>query len=137
MTGDSDQATHADLPAPDEHSSTDVVIYDGQCAFCTSQARLLRRLDGKRRLAFLSLYDERVSRWYPDLSHEDLLEYVYVVTSRGQAHRGAEAVRYLSRRLPALWWLAPVLHIPGSRPVWRWLYRFVSRRRFWLSRWME
>jgi hypothetical protein len=44
-------------------------------------------------------------------------------------HRGADAIRYLARRLPALWPLLPVLRLPGSMPAWRWLYRKLADRR--------
>jgi predicted DCC family thiol-disulfide oxidoreductase YuxK len=29
-----------------------------------------------------------------------------------------------------LWPLAPLLHIPFSMPLWRWLYRLVARNRY-------
>jgi predicted DCC family thiol-disulfide oxidoreductase YuxK len=32
--------------------------------------------------------------------------------------------------LPLLWPLAPLLHIPLSMPLWRWLYRFIARNRY-------
>ena len=44
--------------------------------------------------------------------------------------RGAEAVRYLSRRLVPLWPLALLLHVPGSMPLWNRCYAFVARHRF-------
>ena len=43
---------------------------------------------------------------------------------------GAAALRYLSRKLPKLWVLAPFLHIPGSLPIWQWGYRQVAKRRY-------
>jgi predicted DCC family thiol-disulfide oxidoreductase YuxK len=55
---------------------------------------------------------------------------MFVVDTGGRARGGAEAVRYLSRRLPLLWPLAVPLHVPGSLPVWDWLYRFVARHRY-------
>jgi predicted DCC family thiol-disulfide oxidoreductase YuxK len=55
---------------------------------------------------------------------------MYVVTTVGSRYGGAAAVRYLSRRLPRLWWLAPIMHFPGSLPFWQWGYRFVARQRY-------
>jgi predicted DCC family thiol-disulfide oxidoreductase YuxK len=117
------------LPTPEQRPDADVVIYDGRCPFCTAQARQLARLDAGERLAFLSLHDEAVRRRWPDLAREQLQQQVYVVDRRGNRHRGAAAVRYLTTRLPALWGLAPLMHIPGSLPVWQWLYQQVARRR--------
>lgn len=59
---------------------------------------------------------------------------MYVVDRKGRRHRGAEAIRYLSSRLPLLWWLAPALYFPGSMPVWQKLYRMFAKRRYRFGR---
>ncbi|WP_283435447.1 thiol-disulfide oxidoreductase DCC family protein [Neorhodopirellula lusitana] len=122
------------LPDPDTYPDRDVVIYDGQCSFCASGVKRLHQLDrfGKR-LAFLSLHDERTAERYPDLTHEMLMQEMFVVDSEGNRHGGADAVRYFSRRLPLLWIAAPILHVPGTASLWRHLYRFVGRNRYWIS----
>jgi len=119
------------LPDPDQSPVTDVVVYDGDCRFCTMGVVRLRQLDRfGPRLSFISLHDERVTQRYPDLSHDDLMKEMYVIDTDGNRHGGADAVRYLSRRLPLLWMVAPVLHIPGTAGLWRWLYRQVAKRRY-------
>lgn len=120
----------AHLPTPKERPDADVVIYDGNCRICTAQVRKLAWWDCQGKLAYLSLHDPLVQRRYPDLTHEMLMEQMYVVDRHGDRHAGAAAIRYLSRRLRRLWWLAPLLHIPGSLPVWQWLYRQVAQRRY-------
>lgn len=107
----------------------DTVIYDGRCRFCRSQIALLRRLDLWSALEFTSLHDPSVARDFPELRPEDLLSQMYVIDTKGQARGGAEAVRYLSRRLLPLWPLAALLHIPGTMPLWKALYRIVARNR--------
>jgi predicted DCC family thiol-disulfide oxidoreductase YuxK len=111
----------------------DTVLYDGPCRFCQRRVANLRRLDLGRRLEFVSLHDDRVARDFPEISRERLLEAMFVVDTAGHARSGATALRYLSRRLPLLWPLAPILHIPGSLPAWNWLYRLVARNRMRLS----
>ena len=108
----------------------DTVLYDGHCRFCRSQIAVLRRLDLLGSLRFVSLHDAEVARDFPELSAEDLMRQMYVVDTVGRARGGAEAVRYLSRRLPLLWPLALPLHVPGSLPLWNALYRFVARHRY-------
>jgi predicted DCC family thiol-disulfide oxidoreductase YuxK len=108
----------------------DTVLYDGQCRFCRSQIALLRRLDAFASLRFTSFHDEQVARDFPELPQERLREEMVVVDRAGTARGGAEAVRYLSRRLPLLWPLALPLHVPGSLPVWRSLYALVARNRY-------
>lgn len=122
------------LPDPDDHPDRDVVIYDGDCGFCTAGVKRLHWLDlGRGRLAFVSLHDERVATRYGQLSHDDLMAQMYVIDGDSNAHGGADAVRYLTRRLPSLWCVAPLMHIPGTARVWRWMYREIAKRRYWIS----
>jgi predicted DCC family thiol-disulfide oxidoreductase YuxK len=119
------------LPTVEENPSADVVIYDGDCNFCTSQVERLARWDASgKRLAFISLHDARVAERYPDLTYDMLMDQMYVVDQRGNRYGGAAAFRYLSRKLPRLWLLAPLLHIPGTLPIWQWGYRQVAKQRY-------
>ena len=111
------------------HPDHDTVLYDGRCRFCRSQIAVLRRLDLRGRLAFTSLHDPSVATSFPELTQDDLLAQMYVISSTGQARGGAEAVRYLSRTLPLLWPAAVLLHVPGSLQLWKALYAFVARHR--------
>jgi predicted DCC family thiol-disulfide oxidoreductase YuxK len=123
-------ASPTSLPSPDERPNADVVIYDGHCRICTAQIRRLASWDWGARLSYLSLHDPRVPHSYPDLTHDALMKEMYVIDRAGRRHAGALALRYLSRRLPTLWWLAPLLHLPGTLPLWRWLYRQIANRRY-------
>ncbi len=128
-----DSTTTADAPEATlarETLARDIVLYDGECNFCKGQIANLRRLDGKNRLEFVSLHDPRVRREYPDLTHEQLMEQMWIITPSGQRFGGADAVRYLTTRLPILWPLWPVMHLPGTMPVWRFAYRKIAERRY-------
>lgn len=118
------------LPTPHDHPNADVLIYDGQCRICRKQVERVARWDGAARVAFLSLHDPVVGERYPDLTHDYLMTNMVIVDRNGRRHAGAEAARYLSRRLPMLWIFAPVLHIPFSLPLWQWIYRQVATRRY-------
>jgi predicted DCC family thiol-disulfide oxidoreductase YuxK len=115
------------------HPPRDTVLYDGHCRFCRSQIALLRRCDPTGRLAFTSLHDPSVAGDFPEIPPESLEQQMYVVDRHGRARGGAAAVRYLSRRLVLLWPLAVLLHVPGSMPLWNWLYAFVARRRMLIA----
>ena len=108
----------------------DVVLFDGQCNFCRSQIDILRRIDGRNRLRFLSLHDAEVVKNYPDLSYEQLMDQMWIVSSQGKRFGGAAALRFLSSRLPILWPLAPLLYLPGTLPLWQFLYQQVAKRRY-------
>jgi predicted DCC family thiol-disulfide oxidoreductase YuxK len=124
-------AARTKLPTIVENPDADILIYDGDCRFCSGQVQRLARLDGTgKRLAFISLHDPEVTRRWPDLTHEMLMEQMYLVDPQGNRYGGAAAFRYLTRRLPWLWILAPLMHIPFSLPVWQWMYRLVARHRY-------
>jgi predicted DCC family thiol-disulfide oxidoreductase YuxK len=116
-----------------ERPEADVVIYDGDCQFCTGQVQRLARWDTRRSLAFISLHDPQVARRWPDLTHAMLMDQMYVVDQQGNRYGGAAAFRYLSRRLPPLWPLAPLMHLPFTLPLWQWGYRQVAKRRYKLQ----
>lgn len=118
------------LPTPEALPDADVVIYDGHCKFCQAQVERIHWWDGGGRLSYLSLHDPRVAERYPDLTHEMLMEKMYIVDRAGNRYGGADAIRYLTRRLPALWIAAPLLHIPFSYPLWEWLYGLVAASRY-------
>lgn len=122
-------AISAPLPLPAESPHADIVIYDGHCRFCTSSVRWLHKF-ARGQLAFLSLHDEEVARRFPELTHDQMMEEMFVVDQAGTAYGGAAAFRYLTRRLPLLWILAPLLHIPFSLGLWKFLYRQFAQRRY-------
>ncbi len=107
-----------------------VVLYDGKCRFCQSQMAILRRLDMAGRLELVSLHDPRVAHDFPEIPLEDLMREMFIVDRDGRASAGAAAWRALSRQLPLLWPAALLLHVPGSLPVWNWLYRLIARNRY-------
>ena len=122
------------LPTPVERPAADLIIYDGQCGFCQQQMRRLHRWDKQNKLAYLSLHDEQVSRRWPDLSQQQLMRQMCLITQDNQRYHGAEAFKYLSTTLPRLWPLAIIMHIPLSMPIWRWVYRVFAKQRYWLSK---
>ncbi len=128
------ESISGELPTVQQRPEADIVIYDGHCRFCRGQVERLNRWDTVGRLAFLSLHDAEVARRYPDLDHEALMQQMVVVDRQGRRHWGAAAFRYLSTRLPRLWCLAPLMHIPGSLWLWQALYRQVAKRRYQFGR---
>ena len=124
----------SELANPAERPDADVVLYDGRCNFCRARVEQLAWLDaGGGRLAYLSLHDPEVAERYPDVDPERLLEEMCVIDRGGGRHWGAEAVRYLSRRIPRLWWLAPVMHAPGVMLAAKPVYAWVSRNRYLIA----
>ncbi len=120
------------LPGITERPHADLVLYDGHCVFCTNSVDFLMRFDLGKRLAAVSIHDPLVAQQFGDLSYDQLMEQMYVIpaSDRKLRYGGAAAIRYLSRKLPLLWPLAPFLHLPYSLPVWQFLYRQIAARRY-------
>jgi predicted DCC family thiol-disulfide oxidoreductase YuxK len=119
-----------DMPTPVDRPDADIVIYDGHCRFCRGAVSKLARFDPGGRLAYLSLHDPEVHRRWPDLEHDELMKQMLLVDRHGGRHWGAAAFRYCTRRLPTLWILAPLLHIPFSLPLWQFFYVQFAKRRY-------
>lgn len=127
------------LPSTSERPGCDIVIWDGQCNFCHAQVKRLRWVDSGR-LAYMSLHDPQVAQLAPTLDFDQLMSQMWVCSpaveqpADKQKQRvlkgGADAIRYLSRRLPWLWPTMPLFHIPGAMPLWRWMYGQVAKRRY-------
>ena len=117
----------------EKHPERDTVLFDGECRFCQRQIAILNNLDLRNRLIYKSLHDPSVAADFPELTIEQLQEQMFVIDTQGNARGGATAVRYLSRKLPLLWPLALLLHIPGSLPLWNRLYKFIAERRLWIA----
>ncbi|MCX7404046.1 MAG: DUF393 domain-containing protein [Planctomycetia bacterium] len=115
------------------HPQLDTVLYDGKCRFCRSQIAILRRLDLMGRFLFTSLHEASVAQDFPEVPYDDLMSQMFIVDRSGRARGGAEAVRYLSRKLPLLWPLAICLHIPGTLPLWQHLYAVIARNRMTIA----
>ncbi len=122
------------LPRPEERPAGVVVIFDGQCRMCTGQIERLARWDSREQLSYLSLHDPEVYRRYPELTHDALMQNMVVVDRAGRRNVGAAGLRVLSREIPRLWPLVPLLHLPGTLPIWQWLYSQVAKRRYRFGR---
>ena len=128
-------AVDVNLPSPIEFPLADLVIFDGDCVFCTAQVKNVKRFDGKNRLAFVSLHDKFVTEHFPDLGHEQMMEQMFIIPNSKTGYTeirygGAEGIRYLTRRLPKLWIFAPLFHIPFTQPFQQWCYRQIAKRRY-------
>ena len=123
-------AAATQLVDPVDRPDADLVIYDGQCQFCRGQVTRLARWDRAEQLAFISLHDPRVGERFPDLSHDQVMQDMYLIDQQGQRHRGAGALKYLSRKLRPLWPLAPFFHLPFAVPVAQVIYRQIAKRRY-------
>ena len=108
------------------------VLYDGQCAFCTSLVRRFERPLARRGFETLPLQTAGV-RESLGLDDGSLLDEMRVQTESGRLYGGADAIIYLAGRI---WWASPLFalaDLPGMRRVLRAGHRWVAARRACIS----
>ncbi|HEX8550998.1 MAG TPA: DUF393 domain-containing protein [Abditibacteriaceae bacterium] len=107
-------------------SDESVLIYDGDCAFCTRSANLMQRLAGKR-LKITPSQAEGALQLHPNLTQEGAAQRVYLVSGK-RLFGGAEAV---ARVLALRRWggIALIYYFPPLRPLLDAIYDLVARNR--------
>jgi predicted DCC family thiol-disulfide oxidoreductase YuxK len=126
--------TFSPLPTLAERPNAEVVIYDGECGFCQHQMRKIDRWDRDEQLAYVSLHDPQVAERWPELSKDDLMRQMCLVTQDKRHLYGADAFKHIAGELCPLWPISLAMRIPWSMPVWRFLYRQFARQRYRLSK---
>jgi predicted DCC family thiol-disulfide oxidoreductase YuxK len=111
-----------------------LVLYDGDCPLCVFQMRLLTWLDWTGQLALRPISDPEARAAAPNVSREDLLEAIHVVTRDGRLFKAARGLRFVGMRLPLMIPLALLLWVPGVILVAEKIYLVISRNRLGLSR---
>ena len=117
------------MPAPEQS----ILIYDGHCSFCTSQAESLKR-QAHGRVAIESFQDPAVLKKYPALTHADCMKEVKLVKPDGKILGGAHAILYALAENPVwkfLLWLYP---LPILKTCFDLGYQFIANRRYWIKR---
>ena len=114
-------------PPPDGKA---VVLFDGNCDFCTAQARRLARYAGNK-VGLRSFQDEGVLDAFPGLTYEACMEEMTLVESDGRLYGGAEAfVRAMGVGHAFLGKLFFVYYFPGVRWIADQTYAWIARRRY-------
>jgi predicted DCC family thiol-disulfide oxidoreductase YuxK len=123
----------ADLAAPWTTSPGGrrwIVLYDGQCRFCTAQAKRLVRIVGKSRVEPVSFQDEGVLARFPGVPHEACMQRMHIVRPDGRVFAGAESVARAMTLVPIVGWMAFLYYVPGIRQLAELAYRYVAKNRY-------
>lgn len=112
------------------------LVYDGQCPFCRAAVRLLRAMDWLRRIRPMDLHTQaaEVAGRAPDLTREQMMEAMQLITPDGRVYPGFFGFRQAAWLLPALWPTVPLWYLPGLPRLGPAVYAWIARRRYKLSR---
>jgi predicted DCC family thiol-disulfide oxidoreductase YuxK len=109
------------------------ILYDGGCGFCSRWARFWERVVERRGFAIKDL-QSAAAEDILQVSPQNLLDDIRVLTPFGAMKSGADAYLYVARRI---WWAWPfyaVFGLPGFNGLLWWGYRWFNRNRYRLSR---
>jgi predicted DCC family thiol-disulfide oxidoreductase YuxK len=115
------------------------LLYDGRCVLCVNTVRWLRRLDWRRRLAYVDVQDTDFLRAnYPAIAQTQALSEIHVVLPSQRILRGYFGMRHVIRHLPLLMWLYPLLYLPGITWLGPRIYALVAKNRYrWFGYYCE
>lgn len=109
-----------------------VLVYDGDCGFCRFWVARWKRVTEDR--VDYAPYQEAGGR-FPEISPERFARSIQLIEPAGMATEGAEAAFRALAYNPS--WRGPLWaynHIPGVRAAAEGVYRWVARRRTYLSK---
>jgi predicted DCC family thiol-disulfide oxidoreductase YuxK len=107
----------------------DQIIYDGNCGFCVENIRQLKILDCTDKLKTLDYQTSDVTQLDGRLTHEICHSQIHLLTKEGTLYGGFEAFRQLSKKIPLLLGLAPILYFPGMSWLGNKTYRWIAQHR--------
>ena len=104
------------------------IFYDRDCSFCSELALRFENVFAERGFRFEPLQEDWVLRRL-NLTREEALEEMRVLSADGAVYGGADAVVFLAGKI---WWMAPLTLLARVPTVYRLLdrlYRWVAARR--------
>lgn len=107
-----------------------IVLFDGRCGLCKKSVFALSMLDWLHRITFASYHDAgNKKRYAPDVSLDALNTEMHLRFEDGSYAKGFYAFRALTWHVPALWFLAPLLSIPGVSFIGTRAYTWIATHR--------
>ncbi|MGG3843926.1 thiol-disulfide oxidoreductase DCC family protein, partial [Anoxybacillus kestanbolensis] len=94
--------------------STITIYYDGYCAFCNKIVSKWKEKDHYEKLIFKSFREESVQAEIA-VSLIDLDKEIHAKNNdNNKMYKGIYVVTEVSKRIPSLWFMVPLLYLPES-----------------------
>lgn len=107
------------------------IFYDGLCPVCIRSMTVLCYFDWWQKLNYSDLEErwQYLAQLHPEVSLQDCQEQMHLLLPNGAIRKGFFAFREILRYVPPLWFLLPVMYLPGAATVGQKIYKFVASRR--------
>jgi predicted DCC family thiol-disulfide oxidoreductase YuxK len=110
-----------------------LVFYDGRCGMCSGGQRIVQRLDLVGRTDWVNFRETDRMQAHPEIDLELAEKEMILLTPDGRQRIGYDAYRWMAWRIPAMWFLAPLMTLPVVSWIGRRVYAWVAANRFRLS----
>jgi predicted DCC family thiol-disulfide oxidoreductase YuxK len=104
-----------------------LVLYDPECPLCLRFKQGLEFMD--KSLCFISARDEQIYVEFPELSRQECLDKIHMVTVDRKILVGPEVVDFLAHQLPGISKLAWLLNNEQGKKVKEYFYQKVEELR--------
>jgi predicted DCC family thiol-disulfide oxidoreductase YuxK len=109
-----------------------VVLYDGQCGFCSRWVEYWAGTLGRRGFEIASLDEPWVAERIK-MPHAELLTDIRLLTTDGQLISGADVYLYVTRRIWWAWSFYAIFSLPGFNRLIHVGYKWFARNRYCVS----
>jgi predicted DCC family thiol-disulfide oxidoreductase YuxK len=119
-------------PGQTARPSSDCILYDGSCGFCSRWVQFWGPTLSRRNIAIAELQEP----WVADelkLRSDELLDDIRLVTRDGQLVNGGDVYLYATRRIWWAWPFCAIFSLPGFNFLLHAGYRWFARNRFRFS----
>lgn len=104
-----------------------LVLFDPECPLCLRFKQGLEYLD--KNLNFVSAREHEIYSQFPELSRQECLEKVHMITEENKILKGIEVVDYLAVKLPGISKFAWLLESDQGQKVKEYFYQKVEELR--------
>jgi predicted DCC family thiol-disulfide oxidoreductase YuxK len=90
-----------------------VLLFDGECRFCTAQSKNLLRLAPKDSIEARNFQAPGALDSLPGVTHEACMRAMHLVSTSGRVYEGFEAAAHAVALRPGIGWIAFGYYLPG------------------------
>ena len=109
------------------HAAT--LFYDGDCSLCKKVISVIKKVDAKKNIRMINLWQIKEHSEFSDLDALSLSRELHLLTKEGKIYTGFFAFRWISKMLPVFSIFYLLSFFPGASFLGQKVYKLVSDNR--------